>query len=496
LIAQHKVNTLVLVEKTDLISQWEDEINRFLCVNEDLPEYKTKSGHIKKRKNIIGTLQGGVDKLTGIIDIAMLGSLYKKGQFNERLNTYGMVIMDECHHAASATAQEILKKVNAKFVYGVSATPVRSDNLEKINYMLLGPIRHKYTALERTAEQGIGHFVVPRYTRVIGLGTTNSDINEAYAFISKSDIRNNQIIDDIRESIEKKRTPVVLTKYKEHAKFIYDSVKDKADYVFLLYGDNTDKENEAIRVGLKEVPYEKTVILIATGQKIGEGFDYPRLDTLMLASPVSFGGRLEQYVGRLNRDYDGKKDVIVYDYIDSHIPVFSNMYLKRMRTYKKIGFSIVSDIANSKQDVSAIFDSGNYSDVFEQDIIEAENEIVISSPGITMQKVERLIYLIKLRQEAGVKITVITGNPDNAMFGNAAFAYSLIEQMEIVGISVVCSDNRTECFSIIDRSLVWHGGMNLLGKEDIWDNLIRVKDSKAAAELLEMSFGKVGAGNR
>jgi superfamily II DNA or RNA helicase len=285
------------------------------------------------------------------------------------------------------------------------------------------------------------------------------------------------------------RTPVVLTKYKEHARLIYDSVQDIADYVFLLYGDNTDKENEAIKVNLKNIPNKKSVILIATGQKIGEGFDYPRLDTLMLVSPVSFGGRLEQYVGRLNRDYDGKKDVIVYDYIDSHIPVFNNMYLKRMRTYKKIGFSIVTNLVIDKQNVNAIYNSDNYIDTFEQDIIEAEKEIIISSPGIIIQKIERLIFLTKSRQESGVKVTVIIENPDNSFMGNAAYTYNLIEQMKSTGINVVCVDNNIECFAVIDRSLVWHGGMNLLGKEDVWDNLIRVRDLQAAAELLVLSFG-------
>ena len=175
-----------------------------------------------------------------------------------------------------------------------------------------------------------------------------------------------------------------------------------------MYGDNSNKENETIRRQLKDVPRDKSLILVTTGQKIGEGFDYPRLDTLILASPVSFAGRLEQYVGRLNRDYEGKRDVIVYDYIDSHIPVFDNMYLKRLRTYKKIGFCMMSDSIENKQDVNAIYDSGNYMDIFEQDLVEAEKEIVISSPGITREKITRFIYLIKPRQEAGVKVTVMT----------------------------------------------------------------------------------------
>lgn len=488
LIAEKKVNTLILLESTDLIAQWEEELKRFLLIDEEPPEYRTKTGRIKKRESVIGTLKGGKDTMTGIIDIAMIGSLYRKGALHEKLNSYGMVIMDECHHAASATAQEILKRINAKYVYGVSATPMRSDNLEKINYMLLGPVRHSYTAMERNAEQGIDHLVIPRYTRVINTGENKNDINAAYSLISTSQVRNQQILEDIRSCVSKRRTPVILTRYKEHAKQIYDSVQKDADYVFLLYGDNSAKENEAVRLRLKEVPKDKSLILVATGQKIGEGFDYPRLDTLMLAAPVSYAGRLEQYVGRLNRDYEGKKSVIVYDYIDSHIPKFDNMYLKRLRTYKKIGFRVMSDTAAEKQDVNAIYDSGNYTAVFEQDLIEAEKEIVISSPQLTQDKINRFIYLMKARQEAGIRITVITENPENTIYGNAAFSYSLIGQLKAAGINVRTAEDEAECFAVIDQLLVWHGGMNLLGKEDAWDNLIRVKDEKAAGELLGMAF--------
>lgn len=302
LIAQRKVNTLILLESTDLISQWEEELNRFLIIDEEPPEYQTKTGRIKKRTSVIGTLKGGRDTMTGIIDIAMIGSLYKKGAFHERINTYGMVIMDECHHAASSTAQEVLKKVNARYVYGVSATPIRSDSLEKINYLLLGSVRHKYTALERAEDQGIDHFVYPRYTRVINVSAARGDINAAYALISNSEVRNELILTDIKDCMKNGRTPLILTKYKEHAKFIYDSVQEDADCVFILYGDNTTKENDSVRRQLKAIPQEKSLILVATGQKVGEGFDYPRLDTLMLAAPVSFPGRLEQYVFEAIKD--------------------------------------------------------------------------------------------------------------------------------------------------------------------------------------------------
>lgn len=357
--------------------------------------------------------------------------------------------------------------------------------------MLLGPLRHKYTALERAEEQGIGHFFIPRYTRVVDNSESKDNINKAYALITASEARNNMITEDVKASVKEGKTPVILTRMKEHAKSLADSLAGSADHVFILYGDNTDKENLEIRAKLKQVPKNETLILVATGQKIGEGFDFPRLDTLMLAAPVSFEGRLEQYIGRLNRDYEGKEAVYVYDYVDSHVRYFDRMYGKRLRTYRKTGFSIWTGEIQSKQIINAIYDSGNYIEKFEQDLVEAEKEIIISSPDIRAEKIARFIRIIKERQEKGVKVTVITLSPDNLMYGNSAVYYELISEMHGVGITVIEKEEIDEHYAVIDNQIVWHGGMNLLGKEDVWDNLMRIKNAEVAAELLELSLGNV-----
>ena len=489
LIAERKVNTLILLQSKDLLNQWVDELDKFLDIKEEPPEYETKTGRKKKRDSVIGILHGSKNTLTGIVDVAMVGSMYSKGKFNDLINSYGMVIMDECHHAASNTSMELLQKINAKYVYGVSATPKRGDSLDKIIYMLLGPLRHRFTALERAQEQGIGHYFVPRYTRVVDNADSKDDINKAYSLISTSKVRNDMIISDVKKSIAQKKTPVILTRFKEHAKLLYDALKNEADHVFLLYGDNSDKENAEIRVKLKQVPKTESLILIATGQKIGEGFDFPRLDVLMLAAPVSFEGRLEQYVGRLNRDYEGKEAVYVYDYIDAHVRFFNKMYGKRLKTYKRTGFSIWTGDVQSKQIINAIYDSGNYTEKFEQDIVEAEKSIVISSPDIRQDKIDRLLLLVKERQEKGVSVTVITTDPEEVAYGSADVCYGLINEMKQVGINVVTKAEVEERFAVIDDELVWHGGMNLLGKVDIWDNLMRIKNHQVAAELLEISLG-------
>ena len=489
LIAERKVNTLILLQSKDLLNQWVDELNNFLDIREEPPEYETKTGRKKKRDSVIGILHGSKNTLTGIVDVAMVGSMYSKGKFNELVNSYGMVIMDECHHAASNTSMGLLQKINAKYVYGVSATPKRGDCMDKIIYMMLGPLRHRFTALERAQEQGIGHYFVPRYTRVVDTADSKDDINKAYSLISTSKVRNEMIISDVKKSIAQNQTPVILTRFKEHAKLLYDKLKNEADHVFLLYGDNSDKENADIRVRLKQVPKTESLILVATGQKIGEGFDFPRLDVLMLAAPVSFEGRLEQYVGRLNRDYEGKEAVYVYDYIDPHVKFFNKMYAKRLRTYKRTGFSIWAGDEQSKQTSHAIYDSGNYTEKFEQDIVEAERMVVISSPDIRQNKIDRLLSLVKDRQEKGVNVTVITTDPEDVMFGSAELCNALIREMQQVGICVVTKAEVEERFAVIDDELVWHGGMNLLGKVDIWDNLMRIKNHQVAAELLEIALG-------
>jgi len=355
--------------------------------------------------------------------------------------------------------------------------------------MLLGPIRHSYTAKERAKEQGLGYYVYPRFTRVIDTNETGHDISAAYNLISNNKLRNEMIVNDTMQVIADRRTPLILTRYKEHAKNLFDILSGAADYVFLLYGDNSDRENSEIRKKLKEVPCEKSIILIATGQKIGEGFDFPRLDTLMLAAPVSFSGRLEQYVGRLHRDYEGKKYVVVYDYIDAHLKVFEKMYSKRLRTYKRLGYSLISNRTLDKQVANAIYDSGNYIDIFEQDIVEAEKRIIISSPHIVQKRIDRIIYITKQQVEAGCKIIVITIDPEKMSFGSINDYHEMINQMKASGIQVVIKDEVDEHFAVIDEEPVWHGGMNLLGKEDVWDNLIRIKSAVVAEELLELSFG-------
>lgn len=185
----------------------------------------TKTGRAKRRKDVIGTYRAGADKTTGIVDVAMVGSVYRKGEIFPEIDRYGLIIMDECRHAASAQAQKVLRRIKAKYVYGVSATPVRSDKLEKINYMMLGPICRQYTPKEHALKQGIDLLVRPGFTRVVDFSEEKLEIHRAYELLSESEDRNHQIMDDVRECIREGRTPVVLTRFKNHAKAIQHSTK-------------------------------------------------------------------------------------------------------------------------------------------------------------------------------------------------------------------------------------------------------------------------------
>ena len=493
IIAQKKVNTLIILESSALIEQWKDALEKFLNIDEELPSYETKTGRVRKRKSLIGTLQGVHDSMTGIIDIAMAGSLCKKGEYHKLLNEYGLVLIDECHHSASETIANVLKELKAKYVYGVTATPKRGDGLEKINYMLIGPIRYSYTAKEKAKEQGIQHLVYPRFTRTVpprGVITGKMHPNEAYEIIHNNDLRDEQIVDDVKNCVSAGRTPVVLSRYKDHSEKLYKRLKSYADYVFLMTGNNSKKEHRKILEQMRQVGNDESMILVATGSLVGEGFDFPRLDTLFMATPVSFRGVVEQYAGRLNRDYAGKENVIIYDYVDNHIPMFDNMYMKRLKAYKQIGYQLSGGLKARKQTVNAIYDGDDYRETFNKDLFDADKNIIISSPAISGPKVYELIRMLKEKQEAGVQITVVTWTPDSYGFGDASYWMQLHEDMRKAGFYIKTVEEYCDRFAVIDQEVVWYGNINLLAKDKIDDSIMRVMSKEIASELMEITFGK------
>ena len=241
---------------------------------------------------------------------------------------------------------------------------------------------------------------------------------------------------------------------------------------------------------MHEIDEKETLILVATGSLIGEGFDYPRLDTLFMAMPVSFESIVTQYAGRLNRDYVGKENVIVYDYVDSHIPMFDNMYAKRLKAYKQIGYDVCGGLISKKQTANAIFDSESYYEVYRKDLLQADKNIIISSPVISGSKVYELISLLRDKQLAGVEITIVTWEPDSYGFGDATFWMQLHEEIRQAGFYIKTVEESCEHFAIMDQEIVWYGSMNLLAKSNADDSMMRVQSKKIAMELMGLTFGK------
>ena len=491
MIARRGISTLILVDRADLMNQWIKRLDEFLDIDEELPEYQTKTGRTRKRKSLIGNLQGAHDTLTGIVDVAMIRSLKKKDGFHPMLKEYAQVYFDECHHAASESAIEVLQEINAKYVYGVTATPKRGDGKEKINEFLLGPIRYRFTAKDRAEEQNIDHLVYPRFTRTVKphhLSKTPYG-NDAYELIRNNDVRDEQIIRDVADCVQAGRTPVVLTKYVDHANKLSERLKKYADRLILLTGANGTKVRRAQVKELNEVDDSDSLILVGTGALLGEGFDFPRLDTLFMATPVSGENVVEQYVGRLNRDYDGKENVIVYDYVDCHIPKFDKMYAARLKAYKKIGYELCVNMDGEKQKANAIYDIENYAETYWKDLEEANSAVVVSSPRLNNQKVDRIINMLGKRRELGVKVTIVTWHPDAYKYGKDDVRMELMERLRKAGFEIRLVEESCEHYAVIDNEIVWYGSVNLLSKEDAEDNLMRVCSKDIAAELLEMTFG-------
>ena len=482
LISERKVNTLILVHTNEIMQNWLTDLERFLEIKEDYPQYTTKTGRVKTRKSLIGKLTGAHNSLTGIIDVAMVSSLGKGDNVKPYVKNYGMVIMDECHHGAADTIESVLSEVNARYVYGLTATVKREDGKDKTVLMHFGPVRYSFTAKDKMMLQGIDHVLEPRFTPITS-AKTKLTANEAYDIVVNSDIRNNIIATDIEKNVINGHTPLVLSKRKSQIEMLFDKVKDKADHVLVLTGGKNQTERKMIRDELNSIPPDETLIILATGQYIGEGFNCSRLDTLFLAMPIAWDGNVEQYTGRLNRNYEGKDKVTVVDYVDHHIDMFANMYNKRLRTYRRIGYELVQG-AENKPTEEFFFDKDTYYKSFRNDYIGAHNEIIISSPYVSSAGAERLIRDGLSNDNKSMLIKLITYSPEHYTDDIKGRIEVLHNKLVTAGIELQYSERISSKYAIIDREIIWYGSMNLVStiKED--DDEMRIVNKDIAKALL------------
>lgn len=321
IIALRGVNTLVLVHRTELAKQWQERLQAFLGVG----------------KSVVGTIGGGKAKPTGRIDIAVMQSLSRQGEVVPLVEDYGQVIVDECHHVGAVSFGAILKRTKAKYVLGLTATPIRRDGQQPIIFMQCGPIRH--TA---TTPAGAPHDLeaVPRFRHVRIDLPQDAGIQEVFRHLANDQARTEAIASEVREAFAQGRKMLVLTERTEHLGAIEAALGGLGSALFVLHGRMSRTQRAALVAGLEALAPDAPRVLPATGKLVGEGFDHPPLDTLVLAMPVSWKGTLQQYAGRLHREHASKTDVKIIDFVDAGHPALLRMWDKRQRGYRAMGYRI------------------------------------------------------------------------------------------------------------------------------------------------------------
>ena len=322
LIARRGVNTLVLVHRTELLKQWQARLQSFLSLG----------------KGGLGTIGGGKAKPTGKIDIALMQSLSRQNEINPLVENYGQVIVDECHHIGAVSFDAILKRVKAKYVLGLTATPIRRDGQQPIIFMECGPIR--YTAAKPESAPQDMEVVARTPDTQIDL-PPHAGIQDVFHQLVNDAIRTAAIATEIELAYRQGRKVLVLTERIAHLEAISVALSGMDFVPFVLHGRMSMKQREALITALYALQPDSPRILLATGKLVGEGFDHPALNTLVLAMPISWKGTLQQYAGRLHRDHVTKTDVRIIDFVDSGHPALLRMWEKRQRGYRAMGYRIV-----------------------------------------------------------------------------------------------------------------------------------------------------------
>ena len=479
LIGEHKTNTLILVRSTALLAQWKNALEQFLTIDEPIPEEPKKRGRRKKR-SLIGQLGGGKNSLSGIVDIAIIQSLFEgeEKRVKELVADYGMVICDECHHVAAFSFEKVMKAVRARYVCGLSATPTRQDGHQPIIFMQCGPIRYRVDARQQAQQRSFAHVLIPRLTKTRLPDT--SGIQSVYTALVQNENRNAQIVRDVCAALQSGRTPIVLTERRDHAEALYESLKGQAEHSLLLLGSDSQKEKREKLAALRDVPENESLLIVDTGKYIGEGFDEPRLDTLFLAMPFSWQGTLAQYVGRLHRNYSGKQEVRVYDYVDLHVPVLERMVQKRLKGYAQLGYQTAADNTEAAPDM--IYTGQNYTEAFLKDVSAAGREIVISAPTLARSRIRAVLDRIP----RGVKLRIITREAESCSVEQQVRVLAALKSLEDAGAEVVTQPRVTQRFAVLDGVTVWYGDINFLSSAKPDDTAIRLESPELAGELTEL----------
>lgn len=475
LIAQKKVNTLILVHTKALLDQWRERLEEYLSTDFQPEEHHKGRGRRKKFQQF-GALTSTENTLNGKIDIALLQSCMNDNEVKPFVHNYGMVIVDECHHAPAVNFERVLREVNARYVYGLTATPIRKDGHQPIIFMQCGEIRYTADAKSQQAQQSFRRLLIPRFTSYRNLKADDGNYAQVIDELIENESRNKLILEDVASNLAEGRTPIILTARTAHVDLLAEKCRKICPNVIRLVGNDSVKTKREIMEQLSLVPTDEPLVVVATGKYVGEGFDLPRLDTLMLALPVSWKGLIAQYTGRLHRNYPGKTETRIYDYIDLRVPICDSMYRKRLHGYKAVGYSIA--IANeglfAEPTTETIFDATTFERPFHEDVSKARHSIIISTIRLRWRRTPKIIELLAASSLRGVSITIIISE-----IGHRE------SELQAMGFRILHSPTCKMQCAVIDQHIGWYGSVNLVGHSLADASIIRMATSEFATILLD-----------
>ena len=463
LISERKTKTIILVHNRQLLDQWLDRLNHFLTFEEEEATRYTASG----REKVIGYVgqYGGTKKwLSKLVDVVMIQSLFKFENSQSLLDEYEMMIVDECHHVSALMFEKVVAQFRGKYLYGLTATPERKNGHEPIVFQRIGEILH-------TADKRETDFKRQLQLRFTSFGHLEIEKTKASNFIQLSDwiatdsVRNQLILKDILDQVAEGRNILVLVNRIQQIDVFEKLLKEKeVDDFYIISGKTKVRERISLLEMLEQL--DKGFVLLSTGKYIGEGFDLPQLDTLILAAPFSWKNNLIQYAGRIHRNYKDKPLVRIFDYVDIHVPYLEKMFQKRQVAYRKMDYRVIEG-----EEKQFVYVDNRYENILREDLAGERQECMLILPYVHQTKLMNFLKEFRISQiEICIPETV-----ENK---------SWLSQLKSKKIKVSFTQSKIVTpILLVNKTIVWYGAMPLLGKVDEL-TILRLESASIASEIV------------